>query len=370
MTTRYAGKPLHPDAKSINLALQGGGALGAFTWGVLDRLLEDERIVIEAISGTSAGAMNAVVLADGIMRGGPEIARQRLRMFWEEVCRAASFSPIQRGPLDVLTGNWSLGMSPAFFFIDTFTHAVSPYQFNPLNINPLKDILSRIVDFEAVRRCNWLKLFVSATNVETGRVRVFSGRLLTPDKVMASACLPTLFQAVEVDGQHYWDGGYMGNPVLFPFYSASRSDDILIVQINPIHHKGVPVSAHQISDRMNEISFNASLLAELRAMDFVRRMLAEGRLDSERYREMHLHLIEGAAWYGDISPTAKFNAERAFVERLFDQGRAATTEWLSTKFDLVGKASTVDIRALFQGDGYDPGIEDERAKLPRQGRSG
>lgn len=365
MTTRHAGKTLHPEAKSINLALQGGGSLGAFTWGVLDRLLEDERIVIEAISGTSAGAMNAVVLADGLNRGGPEMARERLRMFWEEVSKAASFSPIQRGPLDILTGNWSLGMSPAFFFIDTFTHAVSPYQFNPLNVDPLRDIVRRIVDFKVVRACDWLKLFICATNVETGRVRVFSGRRLTLDMVMASACLPTLFQAVEIDGQHYWDGGYMGNPVLFPFYSASQSDDILIVQINPIRHKGVPTTAHQISDRMNEISFNASLLAELRAVDFVKRMLAEGRLDSDRYRTMNIHLIEGPAAFGEISPTAKFNAERAFLEYLFDKGRAATDKWLDTKFADIGQRSTVDIRAMFQGDGYDPGIEEEAAKLPR-----
>jgi NTE family protein len=290
-----AGRRNDPDAiphvndmvKPINLALQGGGAHGAFTWGVLDRFLEDERIDIEAISGTSAGAINAAVLADGFMRGGARSARERLRMFWEEVGDAASLSPIQRGPFDIFGGDWSLDTSLGYFFFDAWTRMVSPYDFNPL-----RDILARTVDFARVRACEEVKLFVSATNVETGRVRIFDGKTVTADMVLASACLPTLFQAVEIDGQHYWDGGYMGNPSLFPFFYASESDDILIVQINPIERKGVPRSAHEIMNRVNEISFNASLLSELRSVDFVRRMLGEGRLDSKRYRALDLHIID------------------------------------------------------------------------------
>ena len=342
--------------KPINLALQGGGAHGAFTWGVLDRFLEDGRVEIEAISGTSAGAINAVVLADGFMRGGPEGARERLRLFWEAVGDAAEFSPVQRGPFNIF-GDWSLDLSLGYFFFDAFTRMVSPYDFNPLNINPLKAIIERMVDFELVRSCEHLKLFISATNVETGRVRVFGGSKLTVDMIMASACLPTLFQAVEIDGQHYWDGGYMGNPVLFPFFYASKSNDILIVQINPIERRGVPRSAHDIINRVNEISFNSSLLAELHSVDFVRRMLTESRLDGEKYRALNIHIIEQEHAAVEFGASSKFNAERAFLTHLFEIGRKAAGEWLTTNYDGIGERSTVDIRHMFRGDGYEQAVE-------------
>ena len=351
--TAKDGRPIAPGAKPINLALQGGGAHGAFTWGVLDRLLEDERVVIEAISGTSAGAINAVVLIDGLMRGGPEGARQRLRLFWEAVSAATRLSPVQRGPLDVITQNWSLDFSPGYYFFDTLTRSVSPYEFNPLNVNPLKEIVEDIVDFDRVRSCDTLKLFVSATNVETGRVRVFVRDKLTVDMVMASACLPVLFQAVEIEGKHYWDGGYMGNPVLFPFYRASSSRDIIIVQINPIERQGVPNTAREIVNRINEISFNASLLQELRAVDFVRRMLAADRLSPDEYRAMFVHTIEGQDAVTDLGASSKFNTERAFLEHLFEIGRKSAGAWLDAHYSSLGQQPTVDIRRLFQGDGYE-----------------
>lgn len=343
-------------AKPINLALQGGGAHGAFTWGVLDRFLEDKRIAIEAISGTSAGAMNAVVMADGLMRGGPEAARERLKMFWDEVGDAAALSPIRRGPFNILSGDWSMDTSLGYLFFDAFTRNISPYDFNPLGLNPLRDIIERMVDFELVRSCASLQLFLSATNVETGRVRIFGAKELTADAVMASACLPNLFQAVEIDGQPYWDGGYTGNPALFPFFYASTSNDILIVQINPIRRKGVPRTAHEILNRINEISFNASLLSELRSVDFVRRMLDEGRLDPERYRALNIHIIaqhDAAASYGAAS---KMNVERAFLQHLFEIGRTAAGDWLDAHYDAVGVRSTVDLRRMFTGDGYEEAV--------------
>jgi len=355
MTVETGGK-VTGERKPINLALQGGGAHGAFTWGVLDRFLEDVRVEIEAISGTSAGAINAVVLADGFMRGGAEGARERLRLFWEAVGEAAEFSPVQRGPFNIF-GDWSLDLSLGYFFFDVFTRMVSPYDFNPLNINPLMAIIERIVDFELVRSCKHLKLFISATNVETGRVRVFGGSKLTADMVMASSCLPMLFQAVEIEGKHYWDGGYMGNPVLFPFFYASKSNDILIVQINPIERQGVPRSAHEILNRVNEISFNASLLAELRSVDFVRRMLAESRLDSEKYRALNIHIIEQQHAAASFGAASKFNAERAFLTHLFEIGRKAAEEWLTMNYDSIGQRSTVDIRHMFRGDGYEQEVE-------------
>ena len=338
-----------PSRKPVNLALQGGGAHGAFTWGVLDRLLEDDRLSIEAISGTSAGAMNAVVAADGLMRDGPEGARDGLSRFWQAVSEAGRSSPIQRSPIDVFMGNWSLDNSPTYLFFDLFSRIASPYETNPLNINPLRDLLESSVDFEVVRSCDRMKVFVSATNVETGRVKVFDRHQLTADMVMASSCLPLLFQAVEIDGVPYWDGGFMGNPVLFPFFNACVSDDILIVQINPITRPGVPRSAREILNRMNEISFNSSLLREFRAIDFVARLLEDGKLDPERYSHILVHRIEAEDEIKPLGASSKLNAEWAFLQHLFGIGRAAADDWLDEHYDSLGKHSTVDLRAMFQG---------------------
>ncbi|MGH2373115.1 MAG: patatin-like phospholipase family protein, partial [bacterium] len=257
--------------KPINLALQGGGAHGAFTWGVLDTLLEDERIEIEAISGTSAGAMNAAVLADGMMEGGCEGGRRALEEFWSAVSRAALGSPLKRSVWDMMTGNWNLDFSPSYLFLDQLSRLASPYQTNPLNLNPLRDLVLRQVNFERLRRCDCIKLFISATSVRTGKVKVFKHAELSIDALMASACLPLLFQAVEIDGEAYWDGGYMGNPVLFPFFYRCRHPDVVIVQINPLEREDTPTTAPEIMDRVNEITFNSSLMSEFRAIDFVAR---------------------------------------------------------------------------------------------------
>ncbi len=337
--------------RKINLALQGGGAHGAFTWGVLDRLLEDDRIAIEAISGTSAGAMNAVVVADGLVRNGPEGARALLKEFWTEVSHAGRFSPLQRAPLDMFMGNWSLDTSPTYLFYEFLSRLASPYELNPWDVNPLKDILTKVVDFEQVCHCQKMKVFVSATNVETGRVRVFDPCELTCDMVMASACLPYMFRAVEIDGVPYWDGGYMGNPVLFPFYDATDVRDILIVQINPIERKGVPTTAREILNRVNEITFNGSLLKELRSVDFVRRLLEEGKLDSDAYKEINVHIVEAQDEMRYLGASSKLNAEWAFLEHLFNIGYKSCDEWLSLHFDAIGNRSTIDLRGMFQGIG-------------------
>jgi NTE family protein len=337
--------------KSINLALQGGGAHGAFTWGVLDRLLEDGRIYIEAISGTSAGAMNAVIVADGLMRAGEDGARESLARFWKGVSDAARLSPIQRGPIDVFMGNWSLDNSPSFILFDLLNRVTSPYDVNPFNLNPIKDLLEREVDFDLVRSCDKIKVFVSATNVETGRVKVFNRHELTCEMVMASACLPFMFQAVEIDGAPYWDGGYMGNPVLFPFYNHSECDDIVIIQINPVERKGTPRTAREILNRVNEITFNSSLLKELRAIDFVRRLLDEGKLAPDDYRRLHVHVIEAQDQIMPLGASSKLNAEWAFLRHLFEIGREAAGVWIERCYEHLGKNSTVDTRAMFQGLG-------------------
>lgn len=335
--------------KSINLALQGGGSHGAFTWGVLDRILEDPYIKIEAISGTSAGAMNAVVLADGCMKGGDEGAREALRSFWKAVSDGAKNSPIQRTPWDKMTGNWSLDMSPGYLMSDMLSKLVSPYQLNPLNYDPLRKIIEDQVDFETVRSCDKLKVLISATNVHTGRVKVFDRTKLTVDMVMASACLPMVYQAVEIDGIPYWDGGYAGNPAIFPFFENCESPDIVIVQINPIERPSTPRTAREIMNRVNEITFNNSLLKEFRAIEFVARLLENGQLDEAQYKRVFPHVISADEALIPLSASSKMNAEWAFLEHLFEIGRNTADQWIADCYEHIGERSTVDTRAMFQG---------------------
>jgi len=329
--------------KQINVALQGGGSHGAFSWGVLDRLLEDGRLDIVALSGTSAGAMNAVAMADGYVRGGPEGARAKLAEFWRAVARTGRFSPVQRMPWDMLLGNWSVENTPGYLWYDAISRMVSPYLANPLNLNPLRDVVAREIDFEAVRRCDRLKLFISATNVETGQLRVFSGDEIDLDVVMASACLPQIFQAVEIDGKPYWDGGYGGNPAIFPFFKATATEDVLLVQINPVVREGVPRSANEIQNRIDEITFNSGLLREFRAIAFVKELIAAGRLPHGEFRDIRMHRIDADAAFKDLAASSKVNAEWAFLEYLFDLGRTAATDWLETHYDAVGVAPSLDL---------------------------
>jgi NTE family protein len=341
-------KTAAPALKPINLALQGGGAHGAFTWGVLDRLLEDGRIAVEGISGTSAGAMNAAVLATGLARGGNEGGREALNRYWRDVSRDGRASPLQRTLLDRLMGNWSLNTNPAYVAVDVMSRFFSPYDLNPLNINPLMELIEDHVDFEALQSCRHVHVFVSATNVHTGKVRVFAKHELTSAAIMASACLPFMFQAVEIDGVPYWDGGYMGNPALFPFYNAVKTDDILLVQINPIIRRETPKTARDIQNRMNEITFNASLLAQLRAAEFVTRLLKHGKLNRkddgvEGYRDLRIHRIDGAEKLVELDASTKMNAEWEFLLYLHDIGREAADNFLEKHFDSIGVRSTLDV---------------------------
>lgn len=338
---------VQPNTKAVNLALQGGGSHGAFTWGVIDELLEHGRTSIEAISGTSAGALNAVAMADGMLRAGPDGAREALHDLWYAVSREGARSPIQRNPINVLLGDWSLDNSPSYLFFDVFTRMVSPYEVNPFNLNPLRTLLEAQVDFDRVRHCTRSKLFVSATNVHTGRVRVFNTWEITADAVMASACLPFLFQAVEIDGVPYWDGGYMGNPVLFPFFNSCASADVLLVQINPLDREETPRTAREILNRVNEITFNASLMKEFRAIEFVARLIESGKLDPADYKQVLLHRIQDDEAIEPLSASSKLNAEWSFFEHLRDAGRAAAQRWLDEHYDAVGSRSTVDIKSLF-----------------------
>lgn len=351
-------KPRHE--KSVNLALQGGGAHGAFTWGVLDRLFEDDRIWIEAISGTSAGAMNAIVAAQGMYEGQAEGARAHLARYWRRVSEAGRASPIKRTPLDIAMGTWSVDNSPAYIFLDLLNRLASPYDLNPLGFNPLRGILEDLVDFRKVRDCRDMGVFLSATNVETGRARVFSRDEITIDVALASACLPSMFHAVEIDGQYYWDGGFMGNPVLFPFYEESPADDIVIIQINPIYREGVPKSARDIANRLNEITFNASLMKELRAFHFITELLERHEIPPENRRQMHIHMIEARKRMRPLGASSKLNTEWAFLLHLFEIGREAAGRWLERHYDDLGVRSSLDVPALF-------GRQSDPTALPRGG---
>ncbi|MCA8929447.1 MAG: patatin-like phospholipase family protein [Alphaproteobacteria bacterium] len=336
-------------AKPINLALQGGGSHGAFTWGVLDRILEDERLVVEAIGGTSAGAMNAVVAASGLIEDGRDGARRHLAAFWTAVAEAGRSSPLKRSPIDVWMGNWSLDNSPVYILFDLMSRLTSPYDFNPFDLNPLRDLVERQVDFARLRETPGVDLYLSATNVKTGHVRVFQRAEVTADVVMASACLPHLFHAVEIGDHAYWDGGYMGNPSLFPFFHRSESADIVIVQINPIVREEVPRTAREILDRLNEITFNSSLLGEMRAIEFVHRLLEDGHLAEGRYRQILIHMIESRKTLRSLGASSKLNTEMDFLRYLFETGRRVADRWLAEHFDDIGVRGTVDLKAVVSG---------------------
>src|ERR1700692_4222356 len=340
--------------KKINLALQGGGAHGAFTWGVLDSLLADARIEIEGISGASAGAINAVMLADGLARGGPQEARKRLAGIWRAVSSNGDLSELQRAVTDRLLSFVPYEGSPAQAWFAALSRFWSPYDFNPLNINPLKDLIERFVDFEALRSCGTLKLFVSATNVFTGRLRIFPREKITAEVVMASACLPMVFQAVEIDGIPYWDGGYMGNPAIFPFFGTTDTEDVVIVSINPLERLMTPRTQEEIMNRINEITFNSSLIDEYRAIDLVTRLIDQGRLPRGRgegeYRRINVHRIALDSAFKQLTADSKLDSDFAFFELLRNGGQRAGQDFLSKHFDDIGVRGTVYTSAEAQGE--------------------
>jgi NTE family protein len=352
----------------INLALQGGGSHGAFTWGVLDALLEDGRLGFEGISGSSAGAMNAVAMAHGLAQaqGRSEgdqraSARESLRAFWDGVVSMGalqtSISNAQRVPFDLLFGGLAAltgHPSPGQMVSDAVTgfwgKSFSPYQTNPLDINPLHDFLEQQIDFDRLAAYKGVKVFVLATKVSTGKAEIFSGRRLTARTVMASACLPTVFRAVEIEGEHYWDGGYSGNPAIHPLVYACQSRDMLLVQINPIRRNTLPTSAADILDRLNEITFNSALIAEMRAIDFVKRLLAEGKLDPARYKDVLMHRIDGGRTLDAYPASSKAETSADLMYRLRDLGRHCATEWLAHKLPSVGVACSIDIARDYLDD--------------------
>jgi NTE family protein len=328
----------------VDLALQGGGAHGAFTWGVLDRLLEEPRLEIEGISGTSAGAMNAAVLISGQAAGGAEGAKAALEQFWRRVSDAALLSPFRRTPLDVMLGRWTLDTSPMFFTLDLMARIFSPYDLNPHGANPLRDILADCIDFYRVAKSQ-VKLFVTATNVHTGRGHIFRNADLTPEVLLASACLPTLFQAIEIDGEAYWDGGYAGNPTITPLIRDCASNDTILVQVNPVERPGTPRSARDIINRVNEVSFNATLLKELRMMALLRQVSDPGNSEGARWAKMRIHRISSATMT-ELGYSSKLNAEWDFFIMLRNEGRRSAEAFLAAHGNDLGARSTLDLDGL------------------------
>lgn len=348
--------------KQVNLALQGGGAHGAFTWGVLDRLLEDGRLDFEGISGTSAGAMNAVVLADGWYQDGADGARDKLETFWRAISRSGSFSvnDQQQELFDRFMSLWmwpgmamnqeSLAklfpMAPWFNPAGT-AQLTSPYETNPLNINPLRGVVEDLVDFDRVHKCNDFKLFIAATRVHSGKIRVFRREDVTASAVLASACLPYAFQAVDIDDEPYWDGGYTGNPALFPFFTETDCEDIVLIQINPIERAETPKTSRDILERVAEISFNASLLREFRAINFVNKLIDDGKLEGGDYRRNRVHRIDASEELAALGAGSKFNTNWNFFTRLRDIGRAAAQDFLSAHYKDIGVRGTLHLPDAF-----------------------
>tara|TARA_R110000868_G_scaffold33830_1_gene122479 strand:- start:7807 stop:8835 length:1029 start_codon:yes stop_codon:yes gene_type:complete len=328
-----------PKRRKISLALQGGGAHGAYTWGVLDRLAEEENLDIAAISATSAGAINAVAWADGMAEHGPDGAKAKLEAIWRDVSQSGS-SMAPYGALSAM----------AFAYASALQSLASPYDLNPFNLNPLRRSVESVIDFEAVHASGVL-LFLSATNVETGRVKVFERGEITADTVLASACLPQTFQAVEIDGSAYWDGGYLGNPSLFPLIYSGAPKDVLLVMLNPIARPGIPKRAAEIQERINEISFNASLVGELRAIAFVQHLIDDGMLKEammKKYRRLNIHAIRGGQDLIDLDLSTKMDTSWHFLTGLRDQGREAADKWLRNDAHHIGtKQSNLDLRTEF-----------------------
>ncbi|MGA2126034.1 MAG: patatin-like phospholipase family protein [Xanthobacteraceae bacterium] len=342
-----ATTPISRDPISVDFGLQGGGSHGAFTWGVLDRLLEEPWLAIDGISGTSAGAMNASVLVDGYTKGGAAGARQALDTFWRRVSEAAKFSPFRRGPLDLLLGRWTMDFSPAYIAADLMSRLVSPYFMNPGGYNPLREILDDLVDFGRLAQAP-IKLFITATNVRTGRGHVFKNNAITPDVVLASACLPTMFQAIEIDGEFYWDGGFAGNPTITPLIRECKSQDTILVPINPIEREGVPRSASEILNRLNEVSFNAVALKELRMIALLRQVADPGHAEGAQWARMRIHLVRNEI-VNTLGASSKLIAEWEFLSFLRDEGRKSAQAFLEMHALDLGRRSTMDLDVLLEG---------------------
>jgi NTE family protein len=338
----------HKGRKRINLALQGGGAHGAFTWGVLERLMSDDRLFIDGLSGTSAGAMNAVVFTDGFVRGRQKGAIAALYNFWRRVSEGALIPMAMSKALAPLHAGWNMDDTLGFHVLDAVTRLFSPYQLNPLDLHPLRDILNELVDFEGLRQHPEIKLFVAATNVRTGKLKVFRTPELSVEALLASACLPVMFRAVEIDGESYWDGGYLANPPISPLIHECVSKDVVIIQINPMNRPEVPTMAREILNRINEISFNSSLVREMNGIVTVSRLIEKGQAHLPGVASINFHLIQAEDAMSTLGSSSKFNADWGFLSYLHELGLETADRWLAEYFDQIGEHSTLDMFRTYE----------------------
>ena len=339
-----AVRGLHrPNTKRISLALQGGGSHGAFTWGVLHRLMGDPRIYIDGLSGTSAGAINAVVMVDGFLKGQRQGAIDALELFWDEIAAHSMIPRFNLGSLFGLPQSWRVDHEPGFIMMDFITRLFAPTDLNPFDLNPLRDMLSRRIDFTALRQRPDIKVFVTASNVRTCRARIFRTPELRADCLLASACLPLMFKAVEIDGEFYWDGGYLGNPAIYPLIHECGSSDIVIVRINPMQRNEVPVTARDILNRMNEMSFNSSLVREMRGIATVSQFVQDGTLDDDRYTTVRFHEITAEEDLASLGSLSKMNTEKAFLRHLHQLGFETADRWLEENYAKIGWEGTLDV---------------------------
>ena len=342
--------PKTGDVKPIALAIQGGGAHGAFSWGVLDRLIEDGRFKIEGVTGTSAGGMNAIAVAQGMMTGGNQQARATLKNFWEKISEAGKNSSLNnRGPVDKLLGKYTMHNSPGFLVFEALSRMFSPYELNPLGTDPLRKTIMECFDFDALRKFKGMKAYLCATHVFTGKLRVFGLDELSPEALLATACLPTIHNAVKVEGEYYWDGGFIGNPVLFPLIYNCETPDIVLMQLNPTVRNTLPTTAREISDRLNEITNNASVVREMRAVSLISDMIDQGLLDKNKVKRVHMHLIEDEEVFSELGWSSKLNTEWEFLSHLFEKGRKCADKWIKENYEHIGKKSTAPIKEHFVG---------------------
>ncbi|MCQ6281643.1 patatin-like phospholipase family protein [Bacillus sp. EB600] len=338
------------EKKKILLALQGGGAYGAFTWGVLDRLLEEENLEVVAVSGTSAGAVNASLLAYGLTIGNRETAREKLGLFWRKISEWGMFSLFQPTWLDKIVSRGNMDFNPFYQSWGTISSFLSPYQLNPFDINPLKNILNETIDFEKIRNNQEIKLFLSATNVRTSQLRVFDTHEVTVDTVLASACVPQIYRAVEINGEHYWDGGYVGNPSLFPLLWEHDCNDLMVVQIEPTNYPKLPTNAHEILDRAYDISFNTSLMREIRVINSLNKLVDHGFDYHGQLEKVNIHFINTVEGLNNLDGSSKLNVSWDFLIYLRDFGRKNADLWIKENYDKIGVKSTFDVEKFFGSD--------------------
>jgi NTE family protein len=331
--------------KTVSLALQGGGTHGAFTWGVLDRLLEEDRLIIDGATATSAGSINAALVAYGLSVGGREAAKEALARFWRRISAMAALSVVQPSVLDKMSGTFGLDYSPGYLLINTLCQFLSPYQLNPFNVDPLKDLLEEIIDFRCLRKQTTIKLFLCATNIRTCKLEIFRGNTLTADHVLASSCLPFLMQAVEIDGERYWDGGFMGNPALFPLIYECDARDIILVNVIPSRRSDFPVTANAILSRMQEVSVNSSLMREMRAIATVNEWIDQGKMTGGK--EIFVHTVDAADEMNKLPHSSKLNGDWEFLVHLRDIGRRCAQNWLASDFDRVGVETSIDLHTEY-----------------------